>query len=383
MSRTPTRRPAPRRSRSTNCGSAQVWAGEAVLLRANRGYVATDAPFNFRWLVELVLQEKRSLRDIGLASLDHQHPDDLPADPRHGDGQQGAAVPLGLDPGADLGIARRRLDLRDVARLCPAADHRGRRRAARHQAQPAPLQSAPAPAARLFRAPPGRPDDVPGRPGLPGARVPDRPAAGDLPRPPDPGGAAAVPVLAQRAAGLGRDGLRGGDQPDHPRLSEAAARRIRPGCGCGDLEGRDPRRDHRRHQDRQVPGARAAAPRAMGRAGRRDRQVAARLRAPRQLAADPGHPDRALHGHGHDDGRRLLGDGRSDGLHGRRALRLHDAERQGGGTARRLGAARAGIRGGQRGDRRGGRGAEPALGDRRRLGRAAAAALPARSAFRT
>jgi ATP-binding cassette, subfamily B, bacterial HlyB/CyaB len=48
---------------------AQVWAGEAVLLRANRGYVATDAPFNLRWLAELVLQEKRSLRDIGLASL--------------------------------------------------------------------------------------------------------------------------------------------------------------------------------------------------------------------------------------------------------------------------------------------------------------------------
>ena len=48
---------------------AQVWPGEAVLLRASRGYVATDAPFNLRWLVELVLQEKRALRDIGLASL--------------------------------------------------------------------------------------------------------------------------------------------------------------------------------------------------------------------------------------------------------------------------------------------------------------------------
>jgi subfamily B ATP-binding cassette protein HlyB/CyaB len=48
---------------------SQVWAGEAVLLRPSRGYVATDAPFNLRWLVELVLQERRSLRDIGLASL--------------------------------------------------------------------------------------------------------------------------------------------------------------------------------------------------------------------------------------------------------------------------------------------------------------------------
>jgi ATP-binding cassette subfamily B protein len=46
-----------------------AWAGEAVLLRANRGLVAADAPFNFRWLVALVLQERRSLRDIGLASF--------------------------------------------------------------------------------------------------------------------------------------------------------------------------------------------------------------------------------------------------------------------------------------------------------------------------
>ncbi len=48
---------------------SEVWAGEAVLLRAVRGYTAADALFNFRWLVELVLQERRSLRDIGIASL--------------------------------------------------------------------------------------------------------------------------------------------------------------------------------------------------------------------------------------------------------------------------------------------------------------------------
>jgi subfamily B ATP-binding cassette protein HlyB/CyaB len=34
--------------------------GEAVLLRASRGYVATDPPFNLRWLVDLVMQERRS-----------------------------------------------------------------------------------------------------------------------------------------------------------------------------------------------------------------------------------------------------------------------------------------------------------------------------------
>jgi ATP-binding cassette, subfamily B, bacterial HlyB/CyaB len=47
----------------------QIWAGEAVLLRAARGVATADAPFNLRWLIGLVLQERRSLRDIGLASF--------------------------------------------------------------------------------------------------------------------------------------------------------------------------------------------------------------------------------------------------------------------------------------------------------------------------
>ena len=48
---------------------SEVWTGEAVLLRTVRGYTAADALFNFRWLVDLVLQERHSLRDIGIASL--------------------------------------------------------------------------------------------------------------------------------------------------------------------------------------------------------------------------------------------------------------------------------------------------------------------------
>jgi ATP-binding cassette, subfamily B, bacterial HlyB/CyaB len=48
---------------------SQVWSGEAVLLRQSRGYVAADALFNLRWLIELVVQERRALRDIGLASF--------------------------------------------------------------------------------------------------------------------------------------------------------------------------------------------------------------------------------------------------------------------------------------------------------------------------
>jgi ATP-binding cassette subfamily B protein len=48
---------------------SEVWTGEAVLVRARRGYAEADAPFSLRWLVNLVMQEKRSLREIGLASL--------------------------------------------------------------------------------------------------------------------------------------------------------------------------------------------------------------------------------------------------------------------------------------------------------------------------
>ena len=48
---------------------SEVWSGEAILLRGVRGRGETDAPFNLRWLVELVLQERRALRDIALASI--------------------------------------------------------------------------------------------------------------------------------------------------------------------------------------------------------------------------------------------------------------------------------------------------------------------------
>src|SRR5215471_4434246 len=48
---------------------ARVWSGEALLLRAQRGQMETDAPFTLGFVSSLVLREKRSLRDIGLASL--------------------------------------------------------------------------------------------------------------------------------------------------------------------------------------------------------------------------------------------------------------------------------------------------------------------------
>jgi subfamily B ATP-binding cassette protein HlyB/CyaB len=48
---------------------AQVWAGEAVLLRAARGVGEAEAPFTMRWLGAVLIKERRSLRDIGIASL--------------------------------------------------------------------------------------------------------------------------------------------------------------------------------------------------------------------------------------------------------------------------------------------------------------------------
>ena len=48
---------------------SEVWGGEAVLMRANRGFTEADAPFSLRWLVSIVMQEKRSLREMGIASL--------------------------------------------------------------------------------------------------------------------------------------------------------------------------------------------------------------------------------------------------------------------------------------------------------------------------
>jgi ATP-binding cassette subfamily B protein len=48
---------------------AEVWTGEAVLLRAQRGYSESDPPFTLGWLFSLVMKERKSLRDIGIASF--------------------------------------------------------------------------------------------------------------------------------------------------------------------------------------------------------------------------------------------------------------------------------------------------------------------------
>jgi ATP-binding cassette, subfamily B, bacterial HlyB/CyaB len=47
----------------------QVWSGETLLLRAERGAPEADAPFTLGWLASLVFKERRSLRDVAFASL--------------------------------------------------------------------------------------------------------------------------------------------------------------------------------------------------------------------------------------------------------------------------------------------------------------------------
>ena len=48
---------------------SQVWDGEALLIRQQRGVAEEDAPFNTAWLVNVVMRERRVLRDIAIASV--------------------------------------------------------------------------------------------------------------------------------------------------------------------------------------------------------------------------------------------------------------------------------------------------------------------------
>ena len=48
---------------------AEVWGGDAVLMRARRSAVREDAPFSLGWVAELVWMERRAMRDVLLASV--------------------------------------------------------------------------------------------------------------------------------------------------------------------------------------------------------------------------------------------------------------------------------------------------------------------------
>jgi len=47
----------------------EVWSGEAILLRTQRNQEEIDAPLSVRWLVNMMLKEGKSLRDLFIASL--------------------------------------------------------------------------------------------------------------------------------------------------------------------------------------------------------------------------------------------------------------------------------------------------------------------------
>jgi ATP-binding cassette subfamily B protein len=48
---------------------AEVWSGEAILLRAERSQAEADPPFTLRWLVSIVLKQGKHLRDLLIASV--------------------------------------------------------------------------------------------------------------------------------------------------------------------------------------------------------------------------------------------------------------------------------------------------------------------------
>lgn len=48
---------------------SEVWNGEAILVRAQRGHAEADPPFTLRWLFGLVMMEGKSLRDLFVASV--------------------------------------------------------------------------------------------------------------------------------------------------------------------------------------------------------------------------------------------------------------------------------------------------------------------------
>ncbi|MFL5255022.1 MAG: peptidase domain-containing ABC transporter [Rhodopila sp.] len=47
----------------------EVWSGEVILLRAERSQEQADPPFTLRWLVSVVMKERKHLRDLIIASI--------------------------------------------------------------------------------------------------------------------------------------------------------------------------------------------------------------------------------------------------------------------------------------------------------------------------
>ncbi|OAG78554.1 putative secretion ATP-binding protein [Acetobacter malorum] len=48
---------------------SRIWTGDVLLIKRRRDQSEADAPINLTWLAKMVLREKRSLRDIAIASM--------------------------------------------------------------------------------------------------------------------------------------------------------------------------------------------------------------------------------------------------------------------------------------------------------------------------
>ena len=259
-----------------------------MLLRATRGHVAADAPFNLRWLADLVLQERRSLRDIALASLTISFLTIFPplvvmtmvnkVLQFHSVSTLvllGAIMVVVFAYETLLGYARRLIISVVGARLDTKLNLHVFNRLLRlplDYFERHPAGETMYRIAQIYRV----------REFLTGKLLTTFLDLITL--------CVLLPFLFYLNATLAWIvvACAVADHADHPRLPAAAAGPVRPGGRRRDLEVGDARRDHRRHQDGEGAGAGAAAPGAVGRADRGGRQVAPRLRALGQLAADPG-----------------------------------------------------------------------------------------------
>ena len=217
-----------RRCRWTNCGCPRSGPARRCCCAPTAATSETDAPFTLRWLVGLVMQEKRSLREIGVASLTLSILTIFPpflvmtvVDKvlTHSSYSTLAliAVIVGIAIVYEtlLGYARRLIVLVVGARIDARLNLHVFNRLLRlpldyferHPAGETMYQISQIHRVREF---------------LTGKLLTD------LPRPDDALRAAAVPVLAERTAGLDRAGLRLRDHADHPGVPEAARGAVRP-----------------------------------------------------------------------------------------------------------------------------------------------------------
>ena len=140
---------------------SQVWNGEALMVRRQRGVADEDKPFDSAWIASMIIREKAILRDIAFASVALSVLTILP--------------PLMIMTVIDRVIVHQSVSTLEMMALilviaCVYETLLGWSRReliqvlsarTRRHPQPACLQQAAWAAARLFRTQPGRPDHLP------------------------------------------------------------------------------------------------------------------------------------------------------------------------------------------------------------------------------